>query len=396
VALQGQGAGHGRGLSAWGNYGSAVTLGWSWQQILDHYYGGTLAGTRPNGAVGVRLSALDGASATGVVSATGQATWNGVVAPSLQAWETGPNTYTVASASDRRCPNAADGWTVVAQGVVGPITFTTPVDETSGAAGDVLGLCQPNGSVVHYRGSITATNDSAGNNRTVNRTLLENYLRGVLSREVSTSWGSAAGGAGMNALRAQSVAARSFVLSQNRYPGYGAQTCDTTSCQLYGGAAHRAAPTAAISQPTRFSTCETGNVTFECANTDRAIVETAGVVRVWSNGTVVSTEYSASHGPYSAGGPFPSVDDTASNVPGNSNYQWTRSLDAAAIASRYQLGQLTAASTEPDPATPYVGVWDHRVRLVGTAGTVVVSGWDFRNAFGLPSPGFAITGVVAG
>lgn len=396
ITVDGQGSGHGRGLSAWGNYGSAVTRGWSWQQILDHYYGGTAAGTRENSPIGIRLMALDGAPATGVVSATGQATWNGVVAASLQASETGPNTYTVAAASDLRCPNAVEGWTVVAAGVPGPITFSTPIDETTGAAGNVLGLCQPNGSVIHYRGMITAINDSAGNNRTVNRARLENYLRGVLPREVSTSWGNAAGGAGMNALRAQSVAARSFALSQNRYPSFGAQTCDTTSCQVYGGAAYRASPAAAISQPGRFSVCETGNDTFECANTDRGIADTAGVVRVWPSGNVVSTEYSASHGPYSAGGPFPSVDDTASNVPGNPNYQWTRSIDAAAIASRYQLGELTAASTEPDPNTPYVGVWDHRVRLVGTLGTAVVSGWDFRNAFDLRSPGFAITGVVTG
>ena len=37
----------------------------------------------------------------------------------------------------------------------------------------------------------------------------------------------------MNALRAQAVAARSFALSQNRY-SY-AKTCDTSSCQVYGG-----------------------------------------------------------------------------------------------------------------------------------------------------------------
>ncbi|MGH9269914.1 MAG: SpoIID/LytB domain-containing protein [Ilumatobacteraceae bacterium] len=396
VTIEGQGSGHGRGLSAWGNYGSAVTLGWSWQQILDHYYGGTSAGSAANTPIGIRLVALDGAAATGVVSTTAQATWNGVQASSLQAREIGPNTYSIYSAPDLRCPSTVDGWALVANGVAGPITFSTPVEETTGAAGDVLGLCQANGSVIHYRGTITATNDGSGNNRTVNRTLMENYLRGVLSREVSTSWGNAGGGAGMDALRAQSVAARSFALSQNRYPSYGAQTCDTTSCQVYGGAAHRATPTAAISQPGRFRICETGNDTFECANTDRGIVETAGVIRVWPNGNVVSTEYSASHGPYSAGGPFPSVDDTASDVPGNPSYQWTRSIDAAAIATRYQLGELTAASTEPDPNTPYVEVWDHRVRLVGSLRTVVVSGWDFRNAFDLPSPGFTITGVVTG
>ena len=195
------------------------------------------------------------------------------------------------------------------------MTFTTTVDQTTGAAGDVLGVCQPNGSVIHYRGADPHRQRPTGTNRTVNDVLVENYLRGVLSREVSTSWGDAGAGAGMHSLRAMAVAARSFALSQNRY-AY-AKTCDTSACQVYGGAAYRASPAAPTSHPT-VRVCETGNLTFECANTNRAVVETAGVVRVWpGNGRVVSTEYSASHGPRSAGGQFPPVDDSASNVAQN-------------------------------------------------------------------------------
>jgi hypothetical protein len=392
ITLDGQGSGHGRGLSAWGNYGSAVDLRWSWEEILGHYYGGTLPGTAGNTPVGIRLSALDGAVSTGVISTAGQAVWNGTRSTSLRATEIGPNVYDVYAAADLRCPTTSTGWTLVAQAVAGPITFSTPRDASTALGGDVLGLCQPNGTVIHYRGTLTAINDSSGANRTVNRTPVEDYLRGVLSREVPTSWGNAAGGAGMNALRAQAVAARSFVHTQNRYPSIGAQTCDTTSCQLYGGSAFRASATAPISQPSRV--CETGNDTYECANTNRAIVDTAGVVRRWPNGAIVSTEYAASHGPYSAGGPFPSVDDTASDVPGNPSYVWTRSIAADDLEDRYGLGDLTAASTEPDPDTPYVGRWDHRVRLVGTLRTVLVSGWDFRNAFGLRSPAFEISAIV--
>ncbi|NNE10868.1 MAG: SpoIID/LytB domain-containing protein, partial [Ilumatobacter sp.] len=74
-------------------------------------------------------------------------------------------------------------------------------------------------------------------NRVVNEVDVENYLRGVLPKEVPPSWGDSGGGSGMHALRAQSVAARSYGLSQSRY-GY-ASTCDTSSCQVYGGAATR-------------------------------------------------------------------------------------------------------------------------------------------------------------
>ena len=38
--IYGRGFGHGRGLSQYGSYGWATTYGWSWQQILDFYYGG--------------------------------------------------------------------------------------------------------------------------------------------------------------------------------------------------------------------------------------------------------------------------------------------------------------------------------------------------------------------
>ena len=40
IVINGRGYGHGRGMSQYGSYGWATTAGWSWQQILDFYYGG--------------------------------------------------------------------------------------------------------------------------------------------------------------------------------------------------------------------------------------------------------------------------------------------------------------------------------------------------------------------
>ena len=72
VVLDGHGNGHGVGLSQWGAYGYAVDHGWSSAQILDHYYGGTVAGTVPlDTTIGVRLQRLDDQQ-TAVVSATGR------------------------------------------------------------------------------------------------------------------------------------------------------------------------------------------------------------------------------------------------------------------------------------------------------------------------------------
>ncbi|NED70013.1 stage II sporulation protein SpoIID, partial [Streptomyces sp. SID10244] len=43
ITLIGHGLGHGRGMGQWGAFGYA-RKGWSAQQILRHYYGGTTAG----------------------------------------------------------------------------------------------------------------------------------------------------------------------------------------------------------------------------------------------------------------------------------------------------------------------------------------------------------------
>ncbi len=45
IPITGHGFGHGRGMSQYGALGYAVDFGWSSGQILDHYYGGTTAGT---------------------------------------------------------------------------------------------------------------------------------------------------------------------------------------------------------------------------------------------------------------------------------------------------------------------------------------------------------------
>ena len=236
----------------------------------------------------------------------------------------------------------------------------------------MLGLCQPDGTVIHYRGAIRAVTDSTGTNRTVNDLLVENYLKGVLSREVPSSWGNAGGGAGMHALYAMAVAARSFALSQNRYP-CSAKTCDTSTCQVYGGAAYRAQPEAPTSYPTGTQVCEAGNPTFECANTNRAVAETAGRASASGpNGSIVSGEYSATHGPYSLGRQFPAVDDSVSNVPQNPLLHVDPHVDAADIDARCRSSARSPAPTpSPTPPSPANGVWGNRVVLQGTAGVVV-------------------------
>jgi hypothetical protein len=211
---------------------------------------------------------------------------------------------------------------------------------------------------------------------------VEDYLRGVVPREVSPSWGGTGGnGPGMNAIQAQAVAARSYALSQNRY-NY-AHTCDTTACQAYGGAARRASATASVE-------------VREHPNSDRAVALTAGQVRVWPTGSIASTEYSASNGPRTAGGVFGAIDDPHDDVPLNPNHRWTRIISADQLASRYGVGTLSGARTETDPAQIRLGregVWANQVVLEGSR-RVVVDAWAFRSAFGFPSQGFTVTALT--
>ena len=379
--VRGVGNGHGRGLSQWGAYGRAVNGGQSWQTILDAYYGGTISGTRSEPNMRVQLTKFDGLETVGVISRAGAARWHGSTTnyTSMYAVETSQNQFSVYGAPTTLvCPDAADqvNWgTPLATNVAGPIVFSTTEDPSVGSAGSALGLCDPRtGAVTHYRGRIEVINTSVVN-RVVNQLDVENYLRGVVPKESPASWGDAGGRAGMNALRAQAVAARSYGLAQNRY-SY-AKTCDTTSCQVYAGAAIRASATA------------NGFVAVEQPNTDEAITNTVGTVRL-KNNAVVSTEFSASNGPRTAGGSFPSVDDPWDDVPGNPNHRWTRIIDADDMIAKYGLTNANGVVTARVSNSPYDGIWANEVRL-GNGSTV--SAWDFRNAFGLPTPGFELIPV---
>jgi peptidoglycan hydrolase-like amidase len=385
IVVDGTGRGHGRGLSQWGAYGWAVERGWNWEQILDHYYGNTAMGDVSTAErITVRLRELDGRNTIGVV-AHGSGGLTAV----------GPGISPVTAASVRAVRNAAgtfdvytsDAVTCNAQKLVGTtasISFTVGVGEDPDADPSmVLGLCRPSGSIVHYRGRIVVPVPTADGVRVVNDVRTEDYLRGVVPREVTASWGDAGAGAGMNALRAQAVAARSYALAQNRY-SY-AKTCDTSSCQVYAGAATRPSPTGSVTR-------------VEHRNTDRAIADTAGKVRRWlansprPAGTIVSTEYSSSNGPRTAGYPFPARDDVGGDgTARNLSHRWTRVLDPATLADRYGLGTLLSISmVEGD--TRYDGIWYNTVVMEGTARStpLLVDAWKFRNDNGLPSPGFTV------
>lgn len=91
-----------------------------------------------------------------------------------------------------------------------------------------------------YRGALELRHKSGGLTA-VNIVSVDDYLRSVVPEEMPTDWPA-------EALKAQSVAARSFSLaSRGRHASEGYDLCTTTHCQLYTGtAAEKTASTAAV------------------------------------------------------------------------------------------------------------------------------------------------------
>lgn len=394
VTLDGHGNGHGYGLSQWGAYGYAVDHGWSAAQIVDHYYGGTVAATVPlDTVVAVRLMNLDDAQ-TAVVSESGGLLVDGVAGgpwKSVLAREVSPAAYAVWARTDAQvCPAAggdpvATGWTLVAPSVATQVNIRTQVDSaTTTNFGDLAAVCEPGGNVRSYRGVVRAVNGTAGENRTVNEVPVEQYLRSVIAKEMSPSWATAGGGKGAQALQAQAVAARSFGLAETRY-SY-ARTCDLT-CQTYLGAALRSSVSATFTR-------------IEYPATDAAVLATVGVVRRVGNtdGPIALTMFAASSGGWTAAGvgpimPFTAVVDEGDDTSLNPNYNWSTTLSGTAIAAKYpSIGTFVSVTVL---ARNGYGDWGGRVtsvRVTGGAASVTVTGDQFRSAFGLKSNWFNVRG----
>lgn len=393
LVIDGHGNGHGIGLSQWGAYGYAVDLGWSSAQILDHYYGATVAASvtaaEAAAPVRVRLMRLDDQQ-TAVVHDRAQIVVDGVAGGpwgSVVARETSPGAYTVWANAVAVCPASADlvlaGWTAVASAL--PTVVMRTVTDTSARAdpADLLAVCEPTGKVRSYRGSVRAVNGTDGENRTVNEVPLEQYLRPIVASEMSASWASNGNGRGAQALQAQAVAARSYGLAEHRY-SYAA-TCDLT-CQTYPGAAVRATLGAAYSR-------------VEQSAVDVAVAATAGVVRRVGDvaGPVAYTMFSASSGGWTASSalPFPAVIDDGDATAANPAHDWTVTVPATTIAAAWPSIGIPTGLTVTSRSGQ--GEWGGRVLTAvinGTLDDVSVTGDQVRRAFGLSSTWFAIRGSV--
>jgi stage II sporulation protein D len=232
--ITGHGYGHGMGMGQYGADGYALH-GWSYRQILEHYFTGTTIGSDPPQTVRVLLE-----QSVSQVTLGSTAPWR------------------VVDAAGKRLKLPAGPLVVPASlelgrhKLVGPLTFEPgkePVEEGK----------------VAYDGTLTVTSDESGIDL-VNSVPLEAYVEGVVPEEMPPSWPAAA-------LEAQAVACRSMVLSRIASEPAGS-TFDVYSdsrSQVYGG------------------------IPAETPQTTKAVEATRGLVVLY-DGNVATTYYSSSTG----------------------------------------------------------------------------------------------------
>ena len=368
--LAGHGYGHGRGMSQWGAYGAAVR-GMGHRTILDFYYPGTQHAVQASAAIRVWLKG-DNDSETRVDVAAGLAATSGSVTRTL------PTTDAVGAVRGWRVRRDSAGLFVQyldatntwrAYDLTGTGRYSMPV--TFSTSGGPVRLVMPDGSRREYRGGVraVATGTPPGL-RSVAVLPMEDYLRSVVPAEMPASWPA-------EALRAQSVAARTYASFERRAAGSSAayDTCDDTACQVFKGTAAYRADGSVIAR-------------YESTATDHAVVATANQVRHYA-GVPAFTQFSAANGGWTVAGNQPylvSRQDPYDGVVASAAHAWRATVSAATLRQRWpSVGTVTGISVTKRDGQ---GRWGGRtagVVIRGTSGSVTLTGEQVRSALGLRS-----------
>jgi stage II sporulation protein D len=206
--ISGRGWGHGVGLSQYGAYGLALQ-GTVYDQILGHYYPGTILGPAP--VTTVRVLLAEGRKSLTISSKSQFRVRDG--AGMLHVLPAG--SYTFGTGLSLKVRGATK-----AERLVGPLLFSPgPLPLSLGRL---------------YRGQIQVIVER-GKLQAINIVSLEAYLYGVVPSEVPTHWPA-------EALKAQAVVARSYALSSRKI-GTAFDLYSDTRSQVYLGVQEEELPT---------------------------------------------------------------------------------------------------------------------------------------------------------
>jgi stage II sporulation protein D len=339
-AITGGGFGHGIGMSQYGAMGFAQH-GWAYGAILGHYYEGTSLAKVPDSTVTVLLG-QGGATFTGADGANGK--------------PLNPTRHYGVLVTGGRLELISGGHRS------GP--FSAPL-RVSGAELTVVGKGE-------YAGSLDFYPSSAGGVLTVNAVGLEDYVRGVVSEEMPASWP-------QQALDAQAVAARSYVLANapvsSQYDVY----ADTRS-QMYGGISAETPSSNAAESATSGQAVEAGGRVVPTYFFSSSGGHTESIQNVWLGVTPA---------PYLVG-----VSDPYDDSDGNPYYRWSDKLSLATAASR--LAGLYKGSFEGIKVLAH-GLSPRIVSaaVIGSRGRSTVSGATLQEDLGTDSTWMSFTSVTA-
>lgn len=332
--IRGAGFGHGIGMSQYGSYGYALN-GAKYQGILGHYYRGTRLASAPSRAVRVLLQPEDpyirvqGATRIGGQALKFNRTY--VAKESRGA-------ILVTTASGKRVARVGNG-----------ARFTGP------DALRLLGLALNGVTSGLYRGAIEIRTEGAGVT-SIDVLDLDSYVRGVVAGEMPSSWP-------LEALKVQAVAARTYALATRKTTGLYDQYPDTRS-QVYRG------------------------VTGESVRSDAAVRATAGQI-VTYNGVPAVTYYFSTSGGQTENIEFSFVGALSKpwlvSVPDpydskSPYHRWTVRTSAAALDRALGApGSFKSLKVLKRGVSPRVV----QARVIGTKGSVVLSGPTIRTRLGL-------------
>ena len=345
LRLTGHGFGHGHGMSQYGAQGAALR-GLTHQQILAFYYPGTTLGTT-SGSMRVRLLSA-GTGSLVVTNASGLRVRSAGSTASYDMVGTGVSQWRLRKSGSTTVLDSYDGsWHNGVRTLAGAAELYGPT---------TLGL-RDSGSTKPYRGALRLTTEGYP----VSVVGVDDYVRGVVASEMPASWQA-------SALRSQSVAARTYgAFDRAAHTSRSYDTCDTTSCQVYGG------------------------VGREDSRSNAAVTATAAQVLTY-DGAPAFTQFSSSSGGWTSAGsqPYlPAKADPYDSFSGNSVHTWSTAITRAAVAKAWpSLGTLARVVVTQRDGN---GEWYGRVEKVvldGTRSNVTVSGDTFRSKLGLRSSWF--------
>jgi peptidoglycan hydrolase-like amidase len=364
LELIGHGEGNGVGLSQDGAFGYATEYGWSANQILTHYYGGSVR------AVGLAPMTVDlvhpGVDALRVTSPGAAFRIDNVAVPAGAAAKLSYSAST--GYAVQIAPAGCAGSYGIARHVRTNAFVSTVAAPTTVA--QLLELCD---TLIAYRGAltmvpgrITPTNKPF---RVVNQLAMNDYLREVL-------WGTAGRNGQLEAsgneqfLRAMAITERSLAATSRKYPWARMDASD--SSLFYRGAGNPVAH-------------------WEGPLTDEAVQATGSQVVLNSLGTAVAhTVFCASSGGWTAGGGFPVVEDAIDAGSPSHNWREAIPVDQLQLRLGIDIGTLRSIGF----TRTGIGDLGGRVRTItlrGDRGSVTLSGASFTATMVLNSDWFAIS-----